>query len=364
MIINQKVGISQVEPLRIHAAKFFKSDDLQFSLDYFDRIVRKAKRRLVICLLSIGLMTISPFFILYNYVNFSDKFYLSIFIIFYVFICFLVNLSIHLHLNFGNSIFSRKIYSFDISNSLEDFFDQLKNEQVRVYPQWKKPRTDQNALRARFCEKGVTLEPPLTGEAFRSRLLPLLLSSNERDWGFCIIRAWRSLRTPLYVEIDEAQPSAHLTQIERDPLEFSQVAASEINRTSTSLVPKKTPVHWRHDIPQEYHELFCDEFIKAARWRGHKAIKVRIALMSVLTYPDYIEAERKNVESAKLMADIAHSALKKAVAEGKIETVWFADQKDQNPTGTLVKIFSHPGSGHWTEKRLKAFEKIVEIKRN
>jgi len=308
-------------------------------------------------------MTVSPFFILYNYVNFSDKFYLYIFIIFYIFICFLVNLSIHLHLNFGNSIFSRKIYSFDISNSLEEFFDQLKNEQVRVYPQWKKPRTDQNALRARFCEKGVTLEPPLTGEAFRSRLLPLLLSSNERDWGFCIIRAWRSLRTPLYVEIDEAQPSAHLTQIERDPLEFSQGAASEINRTSTSLAPKKTPVHWRHDIPQEYRELFCDEFIKAAGWSGHKAIKARIALMAVLEEPGYVGAGKNNIESAVKLAGIAHAALKAAVAQQKIDTVWFADQRAQKPEGSLQKIFSHPGSRDWAEKRLKAFEKIVEIKR-
>lgn len=184
-------------------------------------------------------------------------------------------------------------------------------------------------------DENVTLEYVLTSEAFSSKLLPLLLSSRRSDWGFCLVKAWRSLsRAPLYVEI----------------------ASSSKEKTAKPL-----PRHWRHEVPPEHREPFCDALIEAKGWSGHKAIKARIALMAVLEHTGYVGAGKNNIESAVTLADIACTALQAAKTQGTIDAVWLADQKNQKPEESLQKIFSHPGISFWREKREIAFKKISQL---
>lgn len=163
---SRNLDIVNVELLRVCAAKFIDPDNFQKILEEFDLIANLFRKRFYyVIYFSLFITAIPSVFIIYNLDTTSRSLYFTILI--YMFCMsiysipyFLLNFYIQWHLSFSNSFLSRRIYNFEIPKRLTVFFDLLKTEQIRVYPQWMKPRTNQSALRAIFGKRGVTLEPP------------------------------------------------------------------------------------------------------------------------------------------------------------------------------------------------------------
>lgn len=187
-----------------------------------------------------------------------------------------------------------------------------------------KPRTNQSALRAIFGEGGVTLEPHLTGEAFRSRLLPLLLSSRKSDWGFCAIKGWRSFRqAPLYVQFNEEQnKSIENTDDIEDNIIFTplKIEYDPID-VAKSLEPNYG--HWRHVVLPEDYDYFLDLLLNNIGWTGEKRKILSVAITSILRDASDIKRRGAGAETITKLSNVAVDALVVQKSQNTIRDIWF-----------------------------------------
>ena len=334
MKTSKNSDIINVELLRICAAKFIDPDNFQEKFEDFDIIANFFRKRFYyVIYFSLLITAIPSIFIIYYSTPISNGIFFAIkmsvlHIFIYAIPYFLLNFYIQWHLSFSNSFLSRRIYKFEIPERLTVFFNLLKTEQIRVYPQWMKPRTNQSALRAIFGKRGVTLEPALTGEAFSSRLLPLLLSSRKSDWGFCAIKGYRSLgKGPLYVPLEPAALS-------KSPnLSGYALQNSTAGSPSAAALPVQRHEHWRHDIHPEFREIFCEKLFEYLEWTGTKAAIGKIGIMGILTHTEYVKNQGKR-ENVTVLVTTATKEIERQIFPKKINDVWPRNEK--NPDFNLV----------------------------
>lgn len=350
---SKNLDFIHVESLRMCAANFVGPGDTQKTLKEFDSIANIVRGRHRFILFSALIISAIPSGFIDYYFGHLDGSALWVYsmlflsLIIYAVFYFIFNFFIQYNLHFSDSFLARRIYKFDLPEKITAFFDQLKTEKIRVHSQWVKPYAHHEALRAICPESGktVTLQHPLTGEAFNSRLLPLLLSSRRRDWGFCLIKTWGSLsRAPLYVEVEN---------------KFSPQKPSAEGARALPL-PIKGFGHWRHDIHPHFRKVMCDNFNKHLGWIGEQARLLEILLMEVLSYqrPVKIHGGKEQITA---LVQIAIKELKHAKKRQEITAIWFDDKRDPDPAGSIAKLLGRGETGTWEEARVKALEETLEL---
>jgi hypothetical protein len=115
--------------------------------------------------------------------------------------------------------------------------------------------------------------------------------------------------------------------------------------------------HWRSSVPPDQREVFCTTFATLGRWNGEDAAKIRIVLQAVFLYDGPLE-KHNGKEKLGPLVEAANAALRRALKNGQINTLWLSDAREPDPTSALEKMLGDAKTHKYTNIRIKAFESL------
>lgn len=284
---------------------------------------------------------------------------------------------------FGPGIFQRRKrffanrpYDTILPLPIEELLAELASGQIKAIMPAKSGAVSISALQN---TEGMLFDTILNPDDFKNRYAPALLSSNEKYYSGAKIPKISPTRPIYVVTIPAKEANSNDEAVAHDEPKTQTITVATANLSEPILekiglenldavgnaseytADEKENVirHWRSLVPPEQRTAFCETFAIEGGWKGEDAKKVIIALQAVFSYDGKVKP-RVGRETLPPLIGAAVAALRRAVEDGQIETLWLSDAHRPDPSSSLEKMLGDAKDHKYTKIRIKTF-KILGI---